>query len=689
MRTKRWVFVLCLGLAVALVHLHAQSLPVVPGGYGYGMATRAAYACGTDPTLYRVTSLNDSGAGTLRAALDASGPRVIVFERSGYINLSSDINITNPCLTVAGQTAPSPGITIRMVDGGLGNSEAMILINTHDVLFQHLRIRPGWPSGNTICNSAILAYGYPAGEHYNVVLDHMSVSWAQDEGVYSGPTEQNSGNANFTLWRSITAEGLWDADTSTTCTGGVGSEPANGHNVFMEGNQADVIQSLMSSSRERNPMMAGGNHIRLLNNIIYQWQGEWGFFSFNHYDQGPYSLTTVGNRFIVGPESNNVGVGGAIMYWYGLAAHQDSSWDAGNAHYKSDDTVSNSFGTTIITTHNEMDYNPVVGSPPSGSGLPSGYTPLGSTTLETALLPVIGARPLDRDDVDTRIIADVTNRTGGFITNETDVGDYPTLAVNSHTFTLPSNPHTVTLSGYTNLEVALHDLATAIEQGSPRPPGPDDVPPAAGKLITSASFTGTSGTPLTSYTSETGGGWTQHPVASASFQLSDANRLMNTVTNVPALTFSNAISLSPQVDIAVDAYVYSLLPGGSYSIFGHLDPTTTTAEFVNIDVDSLTASIRTVVNDVYTDIASCSISLPTSTTQHFTFRLRPATRHFVVNGTQCTSTDIVTVSTAGRSGLSAYETTDPSTTSAGIHFDNFTVTDVANTCDKCRLRFVR
>jgi hypothetical protein len=77
-------------------------LPVVPGAYGYGMETRAAYACGTLPTILRVTNLNDSGAGSFRAAVEASGPRVVIFEVSGYIEMASIIWINSPCLTVAG-----------------------------------------------------------------------------------------------------------------------------------------------------------------------------------------------------------------------------------------------------------------------------------------------------------------------------------------------------------------------------------------------------------------------------------------------------------------------------------------------------------------------------------------------------------------------------------------------------------
>src|SRR5258705_5120576 len=83
-------------------------LPVIPGGRGFGMSTRA----GRGGTVYRVTNNNSSGAGSFRACAAASGPRVCLFEVSGYIDISPELWIYNPYLTIAGQTAPSPGITL-------------------------------------------------------------------------------------------------------------------------------------------------------------------------------------------------------------------------------------------------------------------------------------------------------------------------------------------------------------------------------------------------------------------------------------------------------------------------------------------------------------------------------------------------------------------------------------------------
>ena len=149
------------------------SLPVVPGIMGFGVRTTA----GSGPnriggTIIHVTSLNSSGAGSLREAIDAKGPRVVVFDVSGYIDITLDgeIRIKNPYLTIAGQTAPSPGISLK------GNG---LSIRTHDVLVQHIRIRvgddPAGERGSQRDGLEIVDHPAGSGATYNVVVDHVSV----------------------------------------------------------------------------------------------------------------------------------------------------------------------------------------------------------------------------------------------------------------------------------------------------------------------------------------------------------------------------------------------------------------------------------------------------------------------------------------------------------------------------------
>ena len=148
-------------------------LPVFPGAEGFGTRTPA----GRGGKVIEITSLADDGPGTLRAALQDPSPRIIVFRVAGTIELRGELAIAQPFVTVAGQTAPGGGISIK--NAGIG-------ISTHDVLIQHLRVRPGKEGRvNPENNDAISILGRHGnvGGAYNVVLDHISASWGEDETI--------------------------------------------------------------------------------------------------------------------------------------------------------------------------------------------------------------------------------------------------------------------------------------------------------------------------------------------------------------------------------------------------------------------------------------------------------------------------------------------------------------------------
>jgi hypothetical protein len=182
---------LAIGLA-ALGATAVQALPVIPGGYGYGMET----AAGRGGTVYKVTNLNASGSGSLKACIDGTTARTCVFEVSGVIRLTSDLTIRNSRLTIAGQTAPSPGIMLR----GAG-----IKIQASDILIQHIRVRTGDdPNGPDPDNrDSLKIEGSAAKPVRNIVIDHCSFSWAIDEIASTwGPTD------NITFTNNIFAEPL-------------------------------------------------------------------------------------------------------------------------------------------------------------------------------------------------------------------------------------------------------------------------------------------------------------------------------------------------------------------------------------------------------------------------------------------------------------------------------------------------
>ena len=124
--------------------------------------------------ILRVTTLAPNGPGSLGEALQVDAPRIVVFEVGGVIDLGrSVLEVEAPYLTVAGQTAPSPGITL--IRGG-------IRIATHDVVIQHLRVRPGEAGAAKRSGWETDGIGTVTGAH-DVIIDHCSTTWATDENL--------------------------------------------------------------------------------------------------------------------------------------------------------------------------------------------------------------------------------------------------------------------------------------------------------------------------------------------------------------------------------------------------------------------------------------------------------------------------------------------------------------------------
>ena len=162
---------------------------------------------GAGGRIIRVTTLAKTGPGSLTEALAAKGPRTVVFEVGGVIDLGRDsISITEPYLTVAGQTAPSPGITI--IKGGID-------LKTHDVVLSHLRVMTGADGQAKMSGWEADAFSGVAA--HKVVVEHCSFMWALDENMSaSGPrfsghsvAEWRAGTSHDVVFRdNIAAEGL-------------------------------------------------------------------------------------------------------------------------------------------------------------------------------------------------------------------------------------------------------------------------------------------------------------------------------------------------------------------------------------------------------------------------------------------------------------------------------------------------
>lgn len=425
--------------AAGCASLAAQALPVLPQGEGFGYDTPA----GRGGTVYRVTNLNASGAGSLQACVAASGPRVCVFEVSGTITANADLVIRNPNITIAGQTAPSPGITWR---GGA------LWVAASDVLVQHIRFRAGdSKAGPPYENRDALKIDSPK-LISNIVIDHCTFSWAVDETVSLWKNWNN-----VTLNNNIISEGLHES-FSPLGTGGYGLliGPWNG--------RVSVTGNLLAHNYGRNPLSRGGEML-FVNNVVYG--GKVDFVDLQ--SEGLATKNTiVGNVFLRAPDTSTS---------RSIHIRDTGNWPVprNSKIYVADNSNGGSIPSepwSLVSASSGTVPNTMKASQPPL--WPNRFTrlPANSNVTLNNVLKNAGARPADRDAVDARVVRQVRDRTGGLINCvaadgtarcQKNAGGWPNLAQNRRTLTLPSNPNGVAPSGYTYLEEWLHRMAAEVE----------------------------------------------------------------------------------------------------------------------------------------------------------------------------------------------------------------------------------
>ena len=463
----------------------AQSkLPAFPGAEGHGKFTTG----GRSGRVIYVTNLNDdNNPGSLRYALNQTGARYILFRVSGTIQLKSNLTISKGDVSIAGQTAPGDGITLR---------DYPVDVSADNVVIRFMRFRMGDEA-----NQEADALG--GRFHKNIIVDHCSMSWSVDECVSFYQNE------NFTLQWCIVSESLRIS---------VHGKGAHGYGGIWGGKNASFHHNLLAHHDSRNPRLGESNGdafaltdlVDLRNNVVYNWVGNscYGGEAMNanivncYYKPGPG--TTKKERIISIDMEKETGFPTTgkwgKFYIAGNYLSASTRATADNWTYGVYNQFHSSYGTVSEAEKGSMRIN-------------TPHNPGEVTTHEAIkayekVLDYAGAS-LKRDPVDERIINEVrtgtaTYMTGGngsingIIDTQGAVGGWPMLVstippadsdsdgmpdnwetANNLKINDPADAHTTTIDGkYPNLEVYLASLISEISSNQNR----DGVPTAIGSF---------------------------------------------------------------------------------------------------------------------------------------------------------------------------------------------------------------
>jgi hypothetical protein len=376
-------------------------IPAFPGAQGFGANTVG----GRGGRVFEVTNLNDSGAGSLRECVEATVPRICVFRIGGTIALQSDLEIEDPYITIAGQTAPGGGITLKAADS---NSDVHFQIEDSEVVVRYLRSRPGSRSDGVRALS-INNGSSGADAVHNVVIDHSSFSWTGDELTITWLQTNH-----VTMQWNVMAESLPGAPE----TGSVGLKGPNLGGVG--GGFFSFHHNLVAHHTQRSPLIsASGGPVDVVNNVVYNP----GRFGSTVKDNA--SVNFVGNYIKSGPNTRvkiyvrDEGAAGFYIEENVLAGTIQG-------FLPSTDKVSPvRFNAPVVsTTSAQTAYNQVLQTSGAAHGL----------NCDGSWFP-------RRDAVDTRIIQSVMDGSRGhsippeqtfnqlgYISDPADVGGYPQLA---------------------------------------------------------------------------------------------------------------------------------------------------------------------------------------------------------------------------------------------------------------------
>ena len=417
---------ICIVLVLIGLNVYAQQL-AFPSAEGYGKYTVG----GRGGKVIEVTNLNDSGEGSLRAAIEAIGPRTVVFRISGTIDLKSDLRINNPYITIAGQTAPGDGICLKGYP---------LMISADQVIVRYIRVRFGDESGK---DSDAVSSRFTR----HIILDHISASWSVDEtmSVYHCDS--------ITVQWCIVSESMFNSNHV---------KGAHGFGGIWGSNYGSYHHNLIAHHSNRNIRFASGSgNTDYRNNVIYNWGYESAYgaeshqsgsdkFNFsninmvaNHYKPGPATQPGKMSHQIAAPWSRN----GESDYgkWYIADNVMVGNEEVTNDNWKG--VVPSLTAIKGVQEHNPSNIEAIPGIK---LDQPWPAMAISQQTAEEAYHSVLehaGASLPQRDAVDLRIIDEVRNgyatfegssyekhykvsdpsKNCGIIDSQNDVGGWPEL----------------------------------------------------------------------------------------------------------------------------------------------------------------------------------------------------------------------------------------------------------------------
>lgn len=383
-----------------------RSAPAVlrafPNAEGFGMNAVG----GRGGRVIEVTNLNDSGPGSLRAAVESSGPRIVVFRVGGYIELESMLDINTPFITIAGQTAPGDGICLKNYS---------ITVRADNVIIRYLRVRPSDSAKKEFDSISVL-------NGRDIIIDHCSASWAVDEVISVVSRRPSLGNV--TVQWCIIAESLNCTVHHKGCHGyasliraGFGNGVTYHHNLYAHNHGR--------SPRPGNYVDSGRDPRGLIfdfrNNVLYNWGGSHaGYNADGQNDANSItSMNFVNNYYLRGPDSTD------SCAFEETTAADCKAYFSGNWMEGACPEDPWSLVKFVNFTKAQKDAYK--------QSVPISVAPVATEDASIAYAKVladVGTVFPVRDAADKRVVDSVRTKTGGIINHISEVGGFPVIESN-------------------------------------------------------------------------------------------------------------------------------------------------------------------------------------------------------------------------------------------------------------------